>query len=549
MSMAVSTCRVSDTGRTPGFLRNPVSSCLLTVLLTTGAPAQAPLVLDLEDYATVPVTGSATGTGNSGSFARVNVLRDEPGGGRLFVADLNGPLYILDKQTRAFTVYLDFNGRDGRTGLFDKLAFAAGLANGLITFQFDPEYRLNGKLYTIHLEETGAPGSLVPDPSSVPGLKVAGYTPTPPIRTPGSIDRHAVVIEWTDTDVSNATFEGTARELMRVEHNTRIHPMGDLIFNPTAPPGDADWGVLYIGCGDGGSGELRNEMRANPQRLDTLVGKILRVIPDLSRHRSTSDVSDNGRYRIPRENPFVAVPGARGEIWAVGLRNPHRLAWDVDPANPARPHLLVSNIGLGAWETVHIVRRGANHGYSEREGNQRMTDANQMVDLPVPDEIPVRVNAVETRGTVTPTYPVIQYPHSGLGGDAIAGGFVYRGARLPRLQGKFIFGDVSTGKIWYSDFDEMLKADDRNPATVAPFHEVQLRWTPPGGAARHVYQTMFPVVLAGYQARGGADPDMPGGARVSGTGRADIRFAVDAAGELYILSKSDGMIRQVMGTN
>ena len=71
-------------------------------------------------------------------------------------------------------------------------------------------------------------------------------------------------MEWTDTNTSNATFEGTARELMRLRHNTRIHPMGDLIFNPTARPGDPDWRVLYVACGDGGSGERNGEMRSNP---------------------------------------------------------------------------------------------------------------------------------------------------------------------------------------------------------------------------------------------------------------------------------------------
>ena len=288
--------------------------------------AEAPLVLHIKDYATAPMTGSTTGTGNVGSLARINMLREEPGGaGRFFVNDLNGPLYILDKKTRAFTTYLDFNGRDTRPGLFDKLPFEAGYANGFISFQFDPDYRRNGKFYTIHLEEPAAPGSMLPDATRVPGLNVAGYTPTPPIATPGTIEREAIVIEWTDSNVSNATFEGSARELMRVQLNTRIHPMGDLIFNPTARPGDPDWRVLYIGCGDGGAGERRTAMRQNPQRLDTLVGKILRIVPDLALHTTTSTVSENGRYRIPRDNPFASLAGARKEIWAYGLRNPHRL--------------------------------------------------------------------------------------------------------------------------------------------------------------------------------------------------------------------------------
>jgi hypothetical protein len=533
-------------------MRLVAAACLVgAAFLAESVGAEAPPVLHLMDYATAPMTGSTTGAGNAGSLARINMLREEPGGaGRFFVNDLNGPLYILDKKTRAFTTYLDFNGRDNRPGLFDKLPFDAGYANGFIGFQFDPDYARNGTFYTIHLEEPAAPGSLIPDAKSVPGLKVAGYTPTAPITTPGTIDREAVVIEWTDSNVSNATFEGSARELMRVQLNTRIHPMGDLIFNPTARPGDAEWRVLYIGCGDGGSGERRTAMRQNPQRLDTLVGKILRIVPDLALHTDTSTVSENGRYRIPRDNPFAAMAGARKEIWASGLRNPHRLTWDVDPADRGNNHLLAASIGLHSWETVYIVHKGANYGYSEREGTEVLQGPdNTMAKLPPVDEIPVRISDTVTNGTIMPTYPVIEYPHTPAGGDAIAGGFVYRGKALPALQGKYIFADISTGRIWYADFKEMLAADDRNPSTLAALHDVHLRWNAPGEAqdsVGRVYPTAFPVVLAAYKARGGTDPDLPGMSTVSGPGRADVRFGVDSAGELYLLSKVDGMIRAVV---
>ena len=91
--------------------------------------------------------------------------------------------------------------------------------------------------------------------------------------------------------------------------NTRSQPLGDLIFNPAARPGDPDWRVLYLECGDGASGESQLvEIRSNPQRLDNLVGKILRIVPDLNEHVATSTVSENGRYRIPNDNPFVSTP-------------------------------------------------------------------------------------------------------------------------------------------------------------------------------------------------------------------------------------------------
>jgi acetamidase/formamidase/ketosteroid isomerase-like protein len=522
-------------------------------LLASRAGAELPLVLHIKDYATAPMTGVTTGAGNLGSLARINMLREEPGGAaRFFVNDLNGPLYILDKSTKTFVTYLDFNGRGDRRGLFDKLPFEQGYANGFIAFQFDPDYRRNGTFYTIHLEEPAAPGSTMPDGASVPGLKLAGYTTTPPIKTPGTIEREAVVIAWTDTNIRNTTFEGTARELMRVELNTRIHPMGDLIFNSDARPGDADWRVLYISCGDGGSGERRTAMRQNPQRLDTMVGKILRIVPDLALHTITSTVSENGRYRIPNDNPFTSTPGARTEIWAYGLRNPHRMTWDVDPRNRTNNRLLASSIGLHAWETVYVIRKGANYGYPEREGTERLQGPdNVMGPLPAVDEIPVRISDTVTHGTVVPTYPVIAYPHNAGGGDAITGGFVYRGKALPALKGKFVFGDISTGKVWYADYNEMLKADDGNPATLAAMHEVKLRWeaprnAPDAGAGPSVFPSAFPVVLAAYKSRGGMDPDLPGTGAVSGSGRADIRFAVDAAGELYLLSKVDGMIRSVV---
>ena len=133
--------------------------------------------------------------------------------------------------------------------------------------------------------------------------------------------------------------------------------MGDLTFNPAARPGDPDWRVLYGEVGDGASGESRIvAIRNNPQRLDNLVGKIIRIIPDLNEHVATSTVSDNGRYRVPNDNPFVKTKGARPEIWAYGLRNPHRLSWAPDPANPREPKLIANSVGYRTWETVNVDR-------------------------------------------------------------------------------------------------------------------------------------------------------------------------------------------------
>jgi hypothetical protein len=492
--------------------------------------------LELADYASMPITGDKNGENTRAELARVNFLRDEPGGRRFFVNDLNGPLYILDKQTKQFTTYLDFNGLAGRPGLFARLTFERNFATGLINFFFDPDYVHNGVFYTIHMEDPATPASADPKPGVVPGLDLSGYRTTPAILTPTVPDkpilREAVMIEWTDRDITNTTFEGTARELLRVQLATPIHPLGEMTFNPAARPGDPDWRVMYVGSGDSGTGEQRDLRRMNPQRLDNVGGKILRIIPDLREHVATSTVSENGRYRIPNDNPFVSIAGARKEIWAVGLRNPHRLIWDVEPGAAAAPRLFAFNIGLTAWETIMIVHKGANYGYSLREGPQARTSEG-MVPVPADDTIPWQITDTITHGMVKPTYPVIAYPHAPIGGDAIAGGFVYRGDKIPALKGKLVFGDITTGKVWYADMKDVLSADDGIATTLAPMHELD-----PG---------LRRLVDATFHARGALGATLPGAAGVSGRGRVDMRFAEDSAGELYVLTKSDGMIRQVVG--
>ena len=131
------------------------------------------------------------------------------------------------------------------------------------------------------------------------------------------------------------------------------------------------------------------------------------------------------------------------------------------------------------------------------------------------------------------------------GGDAIGSGFVYRGKALPALRGKYIFTDISTGRIWYADYKEMLAADDGNPET----HGGRTKRSPGRSAAAErnsTFDTMFPIARPRITRAAARSPNLPGRARV-GEGRADAHVAVDAAGELYIFSKTDGMIRVVVG--
>jgi mono/diheme cytochrome c family protein len=154
--------------------------------------------------------------------------------------------------------------------------------------------------------------------------------------------------------------------------------------------------------------------------------------------------------------------------------------------------------------------------------------------LPDEDSIPVQISDTITRGQVKPTYPVVQYPHNrDTGGDAIANGFVYRGKLIPALRDKLVFGDITTGRIWYANRADVLAADDGNPTTMAPFYEMD------AGRRQLTEQK--------YGERGGQGEALPGMAMVAGRGRVDLRFAVDNDGELYILTKSDGMIRKMVG--
>src|SRR5712671_5372278 len=126
-------------------------NAFLFVFASSAFPAASDLIIEIKDYATMPITG-AKGTSNSESLlARINVLREEPGPSRkrFFVNDVNGALYILDKETKKLTTYLHFDGREGQPGIFHRLTIDNLLASGFISFQFDPDYVHNGRFYTI----------------------------------------------------------------------------------------------------------------------------------------------------------------------------------------------------------------------------------------------------------------------------------------------------------------------------------------------------------------------------------------------------------------
>jgi hypothetical protein len=577
------------------FMSRPLTLVLGVVLGCAGALARAQtappgLVAELADYVEMPRTPG--GDGRS-SAARINVLIEEPGNERLFVAEHAGPLSIVDKTTRKTVIYINFNGSADAPGLFPKFAPTGGFVSGLMGFAFDPDYRRNGVFYSIHLENPALTVDGKPKAGVLSGLDVSRFVPTKPISMPANgqqLTREAVISEWSDSNIKNVTFEGTVREVMRVQLLNAIHPTSDLTFNPNARQGDADWRVLYVSTGDGGTGERNDVSRLNPQRLDHFSGTVIRIVPDLRAHVGTSQVSENGQYRIPNDNPFVSTPGARKEIFAYGMRNPHRLAWDVGAGPGSQANLLAfvigSNVGSPVrYETINIVRRGANYGYPLREGAEFKPESPITGPLNADHTLPVRISDTVVLDQRLPMQDSALAYKTGVEGLAIANGFVYRGKRWPQLQGTVVFGDITSGRLFYARMADLIAATDGNPTTLAPYSEmttdlrslveerVRLNPNPPPagfGAGRRGGTGAVPPAGpgvapgAGRAAEPGASPPAgpaagrpggPGGVPPGGPGagpagaprplRVELRIATDEAGEIYILTKADGFIRRV----
>ena len=179
-------------------------ACLAVVLPAVFAAASAsPLTLEIRDFVELPITGKLDGKGQTdGMLARVNALREEPGGAnRLFVHDLNGPLYILDKATRSSRSISTSTAARVTPVCSTSFAFETGYANGLVSFQFDPDYRRNGRFYTVHIEDPSVDAPACPTTAALPGLERQRLRATRPIATPGETQREGVLIEWTDTNI------------------------------------------------------------------------------------------------------------------------------------------------------------------------------------------------------------------------------------------------------------------------------------------------------------------------------------------------------------
>lgn len=198
----------------------------------------------------------------------------------------------------------------------------------------------------------------------------------------------------------------TAQTILQIGQPAPNHNGGLLKFGPD--------GYLYIGTGDGGAA---GDPWGNGQRRDTLLGKILRI-----------DVDSSAPYSVPADNPFVDAPDTRPEIWAWGLRNPWRFAFDRRTGD-----LFIADVGQNAFEEVHFQPAnspgGINYGWNIMEGAAcfRGSGCDQRdLDLPIA------------------VYSHTQAPN----GCSITGGYVYRGSAFPQLNGVYLYTDFCTGNVW-----------------------------------------------------------------------------------------------------
>ncbi len=218
--------------------------------------------------------------------------------------------------------------------------------------------------------------------------------------------RRSVISRFSIDSGDGTADPGTETLVMEVEQPYANHNGGQIVFGPDD--------FLYVGLGDGGSA---GDPKRNGQNLATLLGAILRL--------DVSTLDSTGSYAIPADNPFVGVQDARPEIWAYGLRNPWRFTFDSETGD-----LWAADVGQNKLEEVDLIRPGLNYGWNIMEG----------------DECYPR--SCDTRGL---ELPIAVYGRDG--GCSITGGYVYRGSRIPSLDGAYVYGDFCSGKIWALRYD------------------------------------------------------------------------------------------------
>jgi glucose/arabinose dehydrogenase len=290
--------------------------------------------------------------------------------------DRDDVLYVVEQFGRVRTV----DGSD-RSSADSELVMditdrvnARSNEEGLLSIAFHPEFEKNNEVYVYY---TAAKG--------------------------GGKPRRAVLSRF-GMDDDRMVFDPDSEEIiLEIEEPYWNHNGGTVLIGPD--------GMLYLAVGDGGAA---NDPHNYGQDLGSLLAKVLRI--DVSKQ------DGDAAYAIPADNPFVDTEGARGEIWAYGLRNIWRMSFD-----PVTGKLWAGDVGQNKWEEIDVVERGGNYGWNIREGahpfrRKRAGDATDLID------------------------PVAEYRHRE--GLSVTGGNVYRGSEHPSLEGVYLFADYSFGTVW-----------------------------------------------------------------------------------------------------
>lgn len=291
------------------------------------------------------------------------------GSGYLFLVLQEGRIIVFpnNDDVESLTVFLDIKDRVNDSGNEE----------GLLGLAFDPNYASNGFFY-VHYTASYSASSI--------------------------ISRFSVNVD----DQQEADIESEL-VILQVNQPFSNHNGGHIAFGPD--------GYLYIGLGDGGNG---GDPHGNGQNKETLLSSILRI--------DVSDSSDQVKYSIPPDNPFVGLDGAKSEIWAYGLRNPWRFSFDTETGL-----LWVGDVGQNRFEEVDIIEKGGNYGWNVLEGFHCYSE---LVSKCVNDEFEM---------------PIVEYDHNE--GCSVTGGYVYRGSTWDSLYGNYIYGDFCSGLIWSLNFD------------------------------------------------------------------------------------------------
>lgn len=343
-----------------------LAATLLAVLLAScggGGGGSAPAV-QAEPPAPTPPAPFMLALREVASGLQAPLYLTAPAGdARRFIVERAGRIRVLagDGSLRT-TPYLDLTGLISTNG-----------EGGLLSMAFHPSYAQNGKFYLYYTDKFGN--------IAIDEAQVAAGSP----------------------DLADAN---SLKRLITIPHPTYSNHYGGLLaFGPD--------GYLYAGTGDGGS---EGDPNGNAQNLGSLLGKLLRL---------NVDTPQAPLYLVPPDNPFAGQEGKRGEIWAYGLRNPWRFAFDA-----ATGALYIADVGQALKEEVDVVAstlKPANYGWNIMEGSGCYNAA-----------------SCPQQGL---TLPVFEYEHgsNNANGCAITGGFVYRGAALPELAGRYLYSDYCKG--------------------------------------------------------------------------------------------------------